>query len=118
MASKSRRAEQASCQHEIQRGETLSGIAAASNQGMNELYERNRSEIGSNPDHIEAGSWLDTCGGASSSPSDAWMDEHSTTVNDGKTMLLRATGDSDRRRAQYNSIQRSGQTGSILLRSI
>jgi len=44
--------------------------------------------------------------------------EAAKIVNDGATLLLRATGDSDRLRAQYQQIARSMQTGAIMLRSL
>jgi hypothetical protein len=39
-------------------------------------------------------------------------------INNGATVLLRATGDSDRIRAQYQQVARSMQTGAIMLRSL
>ena len=41
-----------------------------------------------------------------------------TIINNGATLLLRASGDSDRKRAQYQQIAKSMQTGAILLRSL
>lgn len=39
-------------------------------------------------------------------------------INNGATLLIRASGDSNRKRAQYQQIARSMQTGAILLRSL
>jgi hypothetical protein len=39
-------------------------------------------------------------------------------INGGASVLLRATGDSDRIRAQYQQVARSMQTGAIMLRSL
>ena len=44
--------------------------------------------------------------------------EAARIVNNGATLLLRATGDSDRKRAQYQQIAQSMQTGAIFLRSL
>lgn len=41
-----------------------------------------------------------------------------TIINNGATLLIRASGDSNRKRAQYQQIARSMQTGAILLRSL
>ncbi|UYV37333.1 hypothetical protein N4R57_20690 [Rhodobacteraceae bacterium D3-12] len=39
-------------------------------------------------------------------------------INNGATLLIRASGDSNRKRAQYQQIAKSMQTGAILLRSL
>lgn len=44
--------------------------------------------------------------------------EAARIINNGATLLLRATGDSDRKRAQYQQIAQSMQSGAILLRSL
>ena len=44
--------------------------------------------------------------------------EAARIINNGATLLLRATGDSDRKRAQYQQIAQSMQTGAIFLRSL
>lgn len=50
------------CQHVVQPGETLSGIASANGQSdWHELYERNQSVVGSNPNLIYPNQVLNTC---------------------------------------------------------
>lgn len=44
--------------------------------------------------------------------------EASAIINNGATLLIRASGDSNRKRAQYQQIARSMQTGAIMLRSL
>ena len=39
-------------------------------------------------------------------------------INNGATLLIRASGDSNRKRAQYQQIAKSMQTGAIMLRSL
>ncbi len=41
-----------------------------------------------------------------------------TIINNGATLLIRASGDSNRKRAQYQQIAQSMQTGAIMLRSL
>jgi len=48
----------------------------------------------------------------------ALSQEAARIINNGATLLLRATGDSDRKRIQYQQIARSMQTGAIMLRSL
>lgn len=44
--------------------------------------------------------------------------EAARIVNNGATLIIRASGDSNRKRAQYQQIAKSMQTGAILLRSL
>lgn len=44
--------------------------------------------------------------------------EAATIINNGATLLIRASGDSNRKRAQYQQIAKSMQTGAIMLRSL
>ena len=44
--------------------------------------------------------------------------EAAAIINNGATLIIRASGDSSRKRAQYQQIARSMQTGAIMLRSL